>query len=224
MKNSDINKERILIVEDEEDTCYILERLLSKNGYEVATASNGEEALKIIDEYQPKVIVADWTMPVMDGIELCNTLKNQEKYKLIYYIILTARVAVSDKVKGLDIGADDFLVKPVENEELLARIRSGVRIYNLQQELRLIEHSKAIVEMACTLGHKINNPLSSLIFSIQNLESEISNNEDGEVNEDLEIIHQSVERIKKLTDELIKLEKPEFESYTDDKKMLKLKT
>ncbi|GJQ63664.1 MAG: hypothetical protein SCALA702_27170 [Melioribacteraceae bacterium] len=222
MKENDINKERILIVEDEEDTCYILERLLSKNGYEVVSASNGEEALKIINNYNPKVIVADWTMPVMDGIELCNILKNEEKYKLIYYIILTARVAISDKVKGLDVGADDFLVKPVENEELLARIRSGVRIHNLQHELKMIEHSKAIIEMACTIGHKINNPLSSLIFSIQNLQSEVKDRELEALNEDLEIINQSVERIKTLTNELIKLDKPELINYTPDKKMIKL--
>lgn len=222
MKENDLNKERILIVEDEEDTCYILERLLSKNGYEVASASNGEEALKIIDEYNPKVIVADWTMPVMDGIELCNILKNEEKHKLIYYIILTARVAISDKVKGLDVGADDFLVKPVENEELLARIRSGVRIHNLQHELKLIEHSKAIIEMACTIGHKINNPLSGLIFSVQNLESELKDKRVEGVEEDLEIIHQSVERIKNLTQELVKLDRPELINYADDKKMLKL--
>ena len=222
MKENDLNKERILIVEDEEDTCYILERLLSKNGYEVASASNGEEALKIIDEYNPKVIVADWTMPVMDGIELCNILKNEEKHKLIYYIILTARVAISDKVKGLDVGADDFLVKPVENEELLARIRSGVRIHNLQHELKLIEHSKAIVEMACTIGHKINNPLSGLVFSVQNLESELKDKNVEGVEEDLEIIHQSVERIKNLTQELVKLDRPELINYADDKKMLKL--
>jgi len=222
LKENDLNKERILIVEDEEDTCYILERLLSKNGYEVASASNGEEALKIIDEYNPKVIVADWTMPVMDGIELCNILKNEEKHKLIYYIILTARVAISDKVKGLDVGADDFLVKPVENEELLARIRSGVRIHNLQHELKLIEHSKAIVEMACTIGHKINNPLSGLVFSVQNLESELKDKNVEGVEEDLEIIHQSVERIKNLTQELVKLDRPELINYADDKKMLKL--
>ncbi len=213
--------ENILIVEDEEDTAYILERLLTKNGYAVKTAHNGQEALKIVENYMPKVIVADWTMPVMDGIELCNRLKNMEEFKLIYYIMLTARVSVSDRVKGLDVGADDFLVKPVENEELLARIRSGVRIYNLQQELKKIEHSRAVIDMACTIGHKLNNPMSSLIFSIKNIQDDLFDDKD-KFSEDFEIIEQSIDRIKTLTSELVSLNKPEFEDYTDQTRMIKL--
>lgn len=121
---------------------------MSKNGYDVLIANNGQEALEVIKDDLPKAIVADWTMPIMDGIELCNILKSDEKYKLIYYIILTARTSLKDRVKGLDVGADDFLLKPIENQELLARIRSGVRIHNLQNELKSIEHSKALIEMA----------------------------------------------------------------------------
>lgn len=103
-----MEKDRILIVEDEEDTRFILERLLSKNDYEAKSARNGSEALEIIEQYQPKVIIADWTMPVMDGLELCNLVKKNEKYKLIYFILLTARASLKDRVMGLDIGADDF--------------------------------------------------------------------------------------------------------------------
>ena len=73
----------------------------------------------------PEVIIADWTMPVMDGLELCDIVKKDERYKIIYFIILTARASIKDRVTGLDVGADDFLVKPVQNQELLARIRSS---------------------------------------------------------------------------------------------------
>ncbi len=216
-------KDKILVVEDEPDTSYLLERLLTKNGYEVKTAVNGEEALLIIENFIPHVIVADWTMPVMDGIELCNILKSNEKYKLIYFIILTARVAVSDRVKGLDVGADDYLVKPVENEELLARIRSGVRINRLQAELKEIEHSKAIVEMACTIGHEINNPLSSLVASLKNVQDDLSPDEKKKVEEDFELIQMAVDRIKNLTSDLVKLDKPEMTEYTKDNRMIKLR-
>jgi sigma-B regulation protein RsbU (phosphoserine phosphatase) len=169
-----MSKDRVLIVEDEPDTLFILTKLLEKNDYEVCSAKNGKVALEIIDDFDPFVVLADWTMPEMDGIELCNHLKSDEKYKLVYYIILTARTSLRDRVKGLDIGADDFLLKPTENQELLARIRSGVRIYKLQNELKNIERSKALIEMACTVGHKMNNPLSSLIMSLKNVEEEIA--------------------------------------------------
>jgi sigma-B regulation protein RsbU (phosphoserine phosphatase) len=217
-----MTKDQILVVEDEKDTRYILDKLLTKNNYEVTTSVNGEEAVEILQKLQPKVIIADWTMPVMDGIELCKIIKNDEKYKLIYFIILTARASLKDRVLGLDVGADDFLVKPVDNQELLARIRSGVRIHNLQNELKSIEHNKAIIEMACTIGHKINNPLSSLLMSIKSIEDEIIKNEKENFSDDLNIVHQSIEKIKSLANDLTHLQNPDLIEYTQDQKMLKL--
>jgi len=213
-------RNKILIVEDEKDTRFILDKLLSKNNYETVTSVNGEEALNVLKDFSPQVILADWTMPVMDGIELCKIIKNDEKYKSIYFIILTARASLKDRVTGLDVGADDFLVKPVDNQELLARIRSGIRINNLQTELKNTERNKAILEMACTIGHKINNPLSSLVISIKNIEDDISQKE--KIDEDLSVIYQSIEKIKSLVNSLINLQNPDFINYTSDQKMLNL--
>lgn len=213
-------KDKVLIVEDEKDTRFILEKLLSKNNYEVKTSINGVDAIEALKVFNPKVILADWTMPVMDGIELCNTLKQNNNYKTIYYIILTARASLKDRVAGLDIGADDFLVKPIENQELLARIRSGVRIFNLQSELKNIEHNKAIIEMACTLGHKINNPLSSLVISINNVEEELKNAVKDKYNDDFFIINESIARIKSFVSDLINLENPTIINYSNDKNMI----
>lgn len=215
------SKDKVLIVEDEKDTRFILEKLLSRNNYDVMTAVNGEEALEMLKTFSPKVILADWTMPVLDGLALCNILKADEKYKLIYFIILTARSSLKDRIMGLDIGADDFLVKPVENQELLARIRSGVRIFNLQNELRNIEHSRAVVEMACTIGHKINNPLSSLVLAIQSIENDLNDPEKKKIWEDLSVIKESSERINKFVQELIHLQNPEVIEYVDKNRMIK---
>ena len=214
-------KDSVLIVEDEKDTRFILEKLLSRNSYEVVSAVNGQEALEVLKTFSPKVILADWTMPVLDGLALCNILKNDEKYKLIYFIILTARSSLKDRIMGLDVGADDFLIKPVENQELLARIRSGIRIFNLQSELRNIEHSKAVIEMACTIGHKINNPLSSLVLSVKNIENEIAQMDKSKFAEDFSSVNESIERIKNFVNELIHLESPELVSYTGEKQMIK---
>lgn len=215
-----MNKDKILVVEDEKDTRFILERLLTKNNYNVKSAVNGEEAVSILKNFQPSVVLADWTMPVMDGIELCKIIKEDENQKLIYFIMLTARASLKDRVTGLDVGADDFLVKPVENQELLARIRSGVRIYKLQNELKSIEHNKALIEMACTIGHKINNPLSSLSMSVENLHTELKQKAD--LNEDFDIIEKSIKRIKKLVEDLISIQNPEIIDYTSDNKMIRL--
>ena len=217
-----MEKYKVLIVEDEKDTSFILDKLLTKNGYDVVIAHNGQEALELLKDFMPRVILADWTMPVMDGLELCNILKADEKYKLIYFIMLTARASLKDRITGLDVGADDFLVKPIENQELLARIRTGIRIHNLQNELKNIEHDKAIIEMACTIGHKINNPLSSLIMSVQNLQEELDSKKKAEFKEDLIVIKESIERIKVLANDLTHLQNPEMTDYTGANKMLKL--
>lgn len=220
-----MKKNTVLIVEDEKDTLFILDKLLTKNDFQVYTSTNGQEALKLLEDIVPQVIIADWTMPIMSGLELCNSIKKNEKFKSIYFIILTARASLKDRVTGLDLGADDFLVKPVQNQELLARIRSGIRIHNLQNELVKIEHNKALIEMACTIGHKINNPLSSLVVSIHNIEEEIKKiekNEKKSFDEDFVIISQSIERIKILVNDLTHLQNPEIIDYTSDNKMLKL--
>jgi sigma-B regulation protein RsbU (phosphoserine phosphatase) len=213
---------KVLIVEDEKDTLFILNKLLSKNDYEVFTATNGQEAIEVLSKDVPDVIIADWTMPVMDGLELCNIVKQDEKYKLIYFIILTARASLKDRVTGLDVGADDFLVKPVQNQELLARIRSGIRIHNLQNELKSIEHDRAIVEMACTIGHKINNPLSSLVMTVKNIEDDLNADGKKSFEEDFQVINQSIERIKILANDLAHLKNPEIINYSNDSKMIKL--
>ncbi|MFH0734181.1 MAG: response regulator [bacterium] len=214
--------EKILVVEDEEDTRYILNRLLSKNNFDVRAAENGVAALEILKTFKPKVILADWTMPQMDGIQLCNNIKMMEEFKGVYFIVLTARASLKDRVMGLDVGADDFLVKPIENQELLARIRSGVRIYNLQTELKSIEHNKALVEMACTIGHRINNPLSSLKMTVSSLESDLSSTLKAKFSDDFEIINESIIRIEKFVNTLQKLENPELLDYAINQKMLKI--
>jgi sigma-B regulation protein RsbU (phosphoserine phosphatase) len=214
--------DKILIVEDEKDTRFILEKLLSKNNYEAVCATNGAEALELLKTIRPKVILADWTMPVMDGIELCNEVKKVEDFKTIYFIILTARGSLKDRVTGLDVGADDFLIKPIENQELLARIRSGIRIHNLQNEIKQIEHSKALIEMAATIGHGFNNPLSSLVLSLKNIQDELKGDSQKQVAEDFLIIEESLSRIKKLVKDLTDLQNPEIINYASGNKMLKI--
>ena len=217
------DNKKILIVEDDQDTTFLLEKLLSKNNYSVIKSNNGEEALDILKTESPQIILADWTMPVMDGLELCKILKKNEDYKIIYFIMLTARASLKDKVTGLDFGADDFIVKPIENQELLARIRSGIRIHELQQELKNIEHQKAVLQMACTIGHKINNPLGSLDMSFHNLKDDLKTHTTNKFEEEFEIISKSIERIKFLANDLINLQNPEIVDYTSSNKMIKLK-
>jgi len=221
-ENIKADLDKVLVVEDEKYTRLIIEKLLKKNNYEVYTATNGRDALDVVDEIKPKLIIADWNMPVLNGIDLCKTVKRNNKLKSIYFILFTAKISLEDRVEGLDSGADDFMIKPTENEELLARVRTGIRIVNFQSEITKIEHDKAIIEMACTIGHQMSNPLNSLIFSLKSLQDKLNSRETKRLNEEMNLVKLSIEKIQILTNELIKLEKPEMTDYNSGLKMLKI--
>lgn len=116
---------KILVVDDEQAVRESLRRSLRFNGYEVLTANDGLEAVEMVRAENPELLILDVMMPNMDGLEVCRTLRSEGWDRPI--LVLTARDGVSDRVAGLDAGADDYLPKPFALEELLARVRSLVR-------------------------------------------------------------------------------------------------
>ncbi|BAF58216.1 MAG: response regulator transcription factor [Pelotomaculum sp.] len=115
---------RVLLVDDEPNILQFLELGLQNEGFEVQTAQDGFTAINLMKQFQPHVVILDVMMPGMDGFEVCRMLKKMEN---VAVIMLTARDEVDDRVKGLNIGADDYMVKPFSFEELLARIHARVR-------------------------------------------------------------------------------------------------
>ena len=121
----------ILIVDDNPEFIHMTGTLLTRNGYEVRVADSGRQALSLLDREIPDLILLDIRMPEMDGLTLVKTLRSRGSQ--VPVLFLTARDSLQDKVSGLDCGGDDYLVKPFEFEELLARIRSLLRRSNPQQ-------------------------------------------------------------------------------------------
>ncbi len=117
-------RERILIIEDEERILQFLRRGLIYEGYEVDTATEGKAGLRIARDRPPDLVILDWMLPGMDGLEVCRRLRCAGDVPII---MLTAKDSVPDRVQGLDAGADDYLIKPFEFDELLARIRALMR-------------------------------------------------------------------------------------------------
>lgn len=117
----------ILVVEDEDALSTLLQYNLEKDGYDVAVAGDGEEALTLVSERLPDIIVLDWMLPKISGIEVCRRLRQRSESRNVPIIMLTARGEESDRIRGLDTGADDYIVKPFAMSELAARIRAVLR-------------------------------------------------------------------------------------------------
>jgi sigma-B regulation protein RsbU (phosphoserine phosphatase) len=127
---------RILVVEDDPFFQRVLIRRLEAEGYQVQAANDGREGMKAIVTFEPDLVISDWMMPQVDGLELCQSVKTGLKEKAPYFILLTAKGEISDKLLALDTGADDYLVKPCDQGELMARVRAGLRIVLLTQDMR----------------------------------------------------------------------------------------
>ncbi len=191
---------RILIAEDEFVSHRILKSVLAKWGYDVVSAHDGSEAWeKLQGTDAPKLAVLDWMMPKMDGIEVCYRLRQIEKTIPTYIILLTARDSKEDIVKGLEAGADDYISKPFDNNELRARINAGRRIVELQASLVEKEKLQGVIEMAGAVCHELNQPMQVISGRSELL---LASLDDNHVKDDIKTIQSQVMRLGKITRKL----------------------
>ncbi|MGY6661381.1 MAG: phosphate regulon transcriptional regulator PhoB [Glycocaulis sp.] len=117
----------VLVVEDEDALAELLQYNLKKEGFRVTVAADGEEAMILVEERQPDIILLDWMLPRVSGIEVCRRLRGRQETRNIPIIMLTARGEEADRIRGLDTGADDYIIKPFLMNELFARVRAILR-------------------------------------------------------------------------------------------------
>src|SRR5919202_1237601 len=127
---------QILIIDDDPAIQILLKRTLHSQGYEVSVASNGEEVLVQARQFRPGLVLCDWNMPRMNGLQVCRQVKAAPELSTTIFILLTARNSLEDRIEGLDAGADDFLSKPIEMAELKARVRAGLRLHEASRDLQ----------------------------------------------------------------------------------------
>ena len=203
---------KILIAEDDSTSRTMLQAVLTKWGYEVVSTCDGDEAWAVFQETDaPQLAVIDWEMPKMDGPTLCRKLRGQERKDPLYLILLTSRGESGDIVRGLEAGADDYIAKPYNNEELRARVNVGRRMITLQNELREREKFQGVLEMAGAVCHELNQPLQSVSgFS----ELILMDMEAGDPNyERLKNIKMGIERLGELTRRIMKITRYQSKPY-----------
>mgnify|MGYP005840004429 CR=1 FL=1 len=174
----------ILIVEDEQDTAEYMSTLLEIRGYTTSWAYSGTEALEMLERACRQedgscpihLVILDVRLPDLDGYEVCRRIKNDEVLRHVSVIMVTALHSTSDKTKGLDLGADDYITKPFQPEELLARVRAVLRVRQMEREARQraieleqsqaqliqVEKLAAMGRLAASIAHELNNPLQAI--------------------------------------------------------------
>jgi diguanylate cyclase (GGDEF)-like protein len=146
----------ILLVEDSRTQALKLQQMLEQHGYYVTHCPNGLEAMTTLLNHQISIVITDWIMPEMDGSELCRAIRKHDFGKYVYIILLTAKDSKNDIIEGLEAGADDYLTKPVDDAELIARISTAERVVRLESSLKQRNKEIAILSITDPLTKVFN--------------------------------------------------------------------
>ena len=138
----------VLIVEDEPAQAEVLRYNLEKKGYRTSVAPAGEETLMLVEEEEPDLVILDWMLPDIAGIEICRQLKTRPKTRTLPVIMLTARGEEDDRVRGLESGADDYVVKPYSPSEMIARVQAVLRRSHPELEEEVLEYTDIRMDLA----------------------------------------------------------------------------
>jgi DNA-binding response OmpR family regulator len=227
MTHSDKEIPRILVIDDEPLAVELLDTRLSDFGYEVATACSAEEGLAADRKFRPHLILLDVMLPEMSGFEACRKFKEIHKDTYVPIILLTSMDDVNSKVKGLDSGAYDYVTKPFDSQELLARVSAALRTKRLYDELKATreklteaERLATVGKLTITLHHEINNPLQAIVLATENLLSDLA--EEDISREDIEIILTNCARIDDVLKQMANLKRIRSAPYVGDIDMIDL--
>ena len=165
-----MNIGHILIIEDEEHIVELIKFNLENNGYKVSFATDGQKGLELIESEQPDLVLLDLMLPKVDGIDICNRVKNNKNLKEIPIIMLTAKSGETDKIIGLEIGADDYITKPFSVRELLARIKVVLRRYQATKNNN-IEGSLTIEDLVIDIDkHEVSRDGETFELTLKEFE------------------------------------------------------
>ncbi len=215
---------RILIIDDLPENVFMLQDRLEHEGYEIITAYDGKNGMEKAQTELPDLILLDVMMPGINGIEVCKTLVNNKKTSDIPIILVTAKTGAEDTKDGLDAGAYDYIKKPFNKIELLARVKSALKLSEANKLLLLTEKRSTFFATVVTANHKIKQPLTLLSLSSAAIKRELTKDEISKdvLTGKLKYIDAAVKEITDVLDQLNSIREPVLSDYTGDIKMIKI--
>ena len=185
----------ILVVDDNELVRDLIQVTLTESGYTVDCTGSGEEALEVIKEKKPELLIVDYILPGMNGHEVCNKVKGNPLYSSIPIILISAANKPGQQSEGYHSGAIDYLKKPIDNNLLLAKVRSLLDIQTAQKKKSEMGKVQTAQDIVATMAHKINNPLTAILGNVE-LELRINKDADDSTTRRLKQIHENALKIR----------------------------
>jgi DNA-binding response OmpR family regulator len=206
----------ILVIDDDPDFVTVMIALLRAEGYVVHTAPDCAVAWELVVEEKPDIVIVDWNLPGSDGISLLRRMRSSPEHKNRYAIMVTGRSDQGDIVRGIHEGADDYLTKPFDNAELLARIGVGVRTRMLERELEERIRKATVLEMAGAVAHEIGNPLTAAKLLQQRISLRVDAADAPELARELAALGAELHRIESLVRKIQSLSNIHSKPYAND--------
>lgn len=216
-----MKKDLIFVVDDNRMNIQLLNSILSKENYQVIATLDSEKAYEIAAKEQPDLILLDIMMPKMDGFEVCKLLKARKATKYIPIIFLTARNDEEGVQKGFKLGAADYVTRPFNRAELLARIETHLRLKHTHERLLELERQSSILAMAVTANHEINQPLTVLSGNLFLLKESLSGAQLSEQQiKYMQRMERAILRIKNILEKYRNADTIHFQNYSENTKMV----
>jgi len=215
---------KILVIDDLPENIFILQDRLAQEGYEVITAYGGNDGMEKAYSTLPDLILLDVMMPDMSGLDVCKTLVNDEETKHIPIILVTAKAGAEDTKEGLEAGAFDYIKKPFNRIELMARVKSALKLSEANQQLLEVEKRTTFFATMVTANHKIKQPLTLLSLSSAAIKKELEKEEFSKesILNRVKYIDAAIKDISDVLNKLTSITKPELSDYAKDVKMIKV--
>lgn len=215
---------KILVIDDLPENVFMLQDRLENEGYDVITAYDGKTGIEKARNELPDLILLDVMMPDITGIEVCQTLVNDEQTKNIPIILVTAKSGAEDTKEGLEAGAFDYIKKPFNRIELLARVKSALKLSEANQLLLDAEKRNTFIATVVTANHKIKQPLTLLSLSSAAIKRELNKEEISKeaLFNRLKYIETAVKEITDVLDQLNSIKEPVLAEYTKNIKMIRV--